>query len=157
MNTTTSTTTPAAATQAAEAPQVTLNNEQRLYVINGGYSCLGFDACQLRGKRLADELGEAFAEEVGSLAAYERLAALQALASARNRATGWRAECELHPALRGLEGRRVEVTMHGEKVRFQVGRSTGWIPCHLQIHNARSSGGGAISRDTQISNLRAIR
>ena len=50
----------------------------------------------------------------------------------------------LCPQLKGLEGARVEVVDHdGETRRFNVGRSTGWRPCHIEIHNARSTGGPA--------------
>ncbi len=51
----------------------------------------------------------------------------------------------LTPQLAGLEGWRVEVVdCEGDKPRrFNVGRSTGWRPCHLEIHNARSTGGFA--------------
>jgi len=62
----------------------------------------------------------------------------------------------LTPQLVGLEGRRVEVvTTYGETRRFHVGKSTGWIPCHLEIHNARSSGGG--SAEKQYKSVRVIR
>lgn len=154
MQTTTPQTKPSEGTQS-----VTVNNDQRLYVIpcNGGFTCLGFDVCQQRGKRLAAEMGSLFDAPIGSIAAYERLKELQEIARLLNQKQGFRATCELHPALIGYEGRRVEVTMYGERVRFQVGRSTGWIPCHLQIHNSRSSGGGAISPDAPISSLRVIR
>lgn len=44
--------------------------------------------------------------------------------------------------LLGLEGYRVEVLdRYGQTRRFNVGRSTGWRPCHLEVHNARSLGG----------------
>lgn len=44
--------------------------------------------------------------------------------------------------LLGLEGYRVEATaFDGQKRRFIVGRSTGWKPCHLELHNRRSMGG----------------
>lgn len=50
----------------------------------------------------------------------------------------------LTPQLVGLEGCRVEVTDDDGTVRrFKVGRSTGWVPCHLEVYNARSLGGGA--------------
>ena len=53
-----------------------------------------------------------------------------------------RSDAGLSPQLKGLEGCRVEVvTLDGEKRRFWVGRTTGWIPCHLEIHNRRSLGG----------------
>jgi hypothetical protein len=42
----------------------------------------------------------------------------------------------------GLEGCRVEVeTTYNETRRFLVGRSTGWRPCHLELHNRNSHGG----------------
>jgi hypothetical protein len=44
--------------------------------------------------------------------------------------------------LRGLEGCRVEVLdRYGETRRFNVGRSTGWRPCHLELHNRASRSG----------------
>jgi hypothetical protein len=46
--------------------------------------------------------------------------------------------------LRGLEGCRVEVVdRYGETRRFNVGRSTGWRPCHLELRNRASRGGDA--------------
>lgn len=61
----------------------------------------------------------------------------------------------LQPQLLGLEGWRVEVvTLEGEKRRFYVGKSTGWRPCHLEIHNRRSMGGGpADSRYASVTRL----
>ena len=48
----------------------------------------------------------------------------------------------LSPQLVGLEGWRVEVeTTYGEKRRFIVGRSTGWVPCHIELYNRRSHDG----------------
>jgi hypothetical protein len=42
----------------------------------------------------------------------------------------------------GLEGWRVEVvTTYGETRRFIVGRSTGWIPCHIEIKRRGARGG----------------
>ena len=50
--------------------------------------------------------------------------------------------------LLGLEGKRVEiVSTAGETRRFWVGRSTGWRPCHLEIHNRRSRGGHPASAE----------
>lgn len=53
----------------------------------------------------------------------------------------------LTPQLVGLEGRRVEVIDRPDEKprRFYVGRSTGWRPCHIEIHNSRSRGGPAAS------------
>lgn len=42
----------------------------------------------------------------------------------------------------GLENYRVEVlTDYNETRRFIVGRSTGWIPCHIEIKTRHFSGG----------------
>ena len=43
-----------------------------------------------------------------------------------------RSDAGLTQQLIGLEGWRVEVeTTYGETRRFIVGRSSGWIPCHI--------------------------
>lgn len=53
-----------------------------------------------------------------------------------------RSDANLTPQLIGLEGWHVEVvTTYGETRRFYVGRSTGWIPCHIEIHNRHSMDG----------------
>jgi hypothetical protein len=55
----------------------------------------------------------------------------------------------LSTQLKGCEGWRVEVLDIGDTKprRFIVGKSTGWRPCHLELANARSSGGGSASRE----------
>lgn len=49
----------------------------------------------------------------------------------------------LTPQLVGLEGYRVEVIDNEGDAprRFQVGKSTGWAQCHLELYNAASHGG----------------
>ncbi len=140
----------------ATPAQVTLNDEQELYVIpckGGGFTCLGYDVCQKRIAALAAELKriavpfQSYLTTAarGTLDAYTNLSILQELAKQHNARTGYRFECELHPQLKGLEGKRVEVVnAEGETVKFYVGKSTGWIPCHLEIESRRSSGGGAV-------------
>ena len=54
----------------------------------------------------------------------------------------------LCPVLIGLDGCRVEATHCGERVRFQVGKSTGWRPCQLRMRNVTSRGGDAITPGT---------
>lgn len=126
-----------------------INHEKSLYVLPCGkdhYSCLGFDVCIQRATALAKELGETFNEERGSEKAYERYQELCAIAQKKSNATGWRSASELTPELIGKEGRRVEVVdSYGETRRFLVGKSTGFIPCHLELSNKRSSGGGAVT------------
>lgn len=138
------------------APRVTLNTDQRLYVIRSsyGYSCLGFDVCASRaaayvawieseGRELPfalDELAPA-----GSLELYTQYETATAAIAAINRATGKRCPAELAPQLIGLEGKRVEVVdKYGERRRFTVGKSTGWIPVHLEISSSRATGGCAV-------------
>jgi len=64
----------------------------------------------------------------------------------------------LNPQLVGLEGWRVEVqTVGGSVYRFQVGKSTGWRPCHLSLANARSNGGDPINERTVYERVTPIR
>lgn len=59
-----------------------------------------------------------------------------------------RSDAGLTPALLGHEGWRVEVTRSsGAKERFIVGRSTGWIPCHIELKLRTSTGGPAAWSD----------
>jgi hypothetical protein len=145
------------------APTITLNTEQELYVIpqsGGGYSCLGFDVLIERYNRLAIELNDPqypqfSPQERGTLDGYARYTALLDSARKSNR----RFTCELSPQLTGLEGHRVEVvTTYGETRRFNVGKSTGWLPIHLEIHNRRSTGGGSAERTyTTVRDLGKVR
>ncbi len=62
----------------------------------------------------------------------------------------------LTPELIGKEGMRVEVvTTYGETRRFWVGRSSGWRPCHLEIHNTRAISGPAA--ETSYRSVRVVR
>ena len=65
----------------------------------------------------------------------------------------------LTPQLVGLEGWRVEVeTTYGEVRRFNVGRSTGWQPCHIELYNVRSHGGiGAEREYKRVTPIRKVR
>lgn len=58
-----------------------------------------------------------------------------------------RSDAGLTPQLVGLEGWRVEVvTDYNETRRFIVGRSTGWVPCHLEISRRSARGGGSAEK-----------
>ena len=144
---------------APETPDeaVTVNAKGEVFVIpenygkRKGYSCLGFDVCRERTSRLALWLvwmgSPAVAEtkgERGSLESYEYYCELMAAAQHRCLEMNVRCNCELTPQLNGLEGKRVDVLdKYGERRRFIVGKSTGWMPIHLEIHNRRSLGGGS--------------
>jgi hypothetical protein len=135
--------------RGATSNHVQVNRQQRLFIIpagNGGFSCLGFDVCENRLSGLANELRVApLPHRRGTRAAYAAYMLLVELARQRNQATGWRSESELTPELRGLEGKRVEVVDRwGQVRRFWVGKSTGFIPCHLEVARRNSTGGPAV-------------
>lgn len=126
-----------------------INAEQRLFVLSCGpkwVTCLGFDVCEERKRGLSTELGVALAgHPVGTADAYQEYGKLTDIAAERHRTTGWRSQSELTPQLMGLEGWRVEVvTCWGSKERFIVGKSCGYIPCHLALARRNSSGGAAV-------------
>lgn len=61
-----------------------------------------------------------------------------------------RSDAGLTKQLIGLEGWRVEVvTSYGETRRFIVGRSSGWVPCHIELRMRTSHGGIAAEREYQ--------
>jgi len=125
-----------------------INTEQRLYVLRcgTGFSCLGFGVCETRKAALAEELDFTLSgHRPGTKKAYTEYERLVALAAERYRQTGWRSQSELTPQLRGLEGWRVEaVDCWGQRRRFIVGRSMGFIPCHLELCRRNSTGGCAV-------------
>lgn len=127
-----------------------INKEQGLYVLEcgAGYSCLGFHVAERLRVAVLEWLGRGQAPypEIGTQEHYAAYCEAMAQGAAHNRATGERCPAELSPALKGLEGKRVEVAYpDGEggiyRTRFWVGRSTGWLPIHLEIKTGRSSGG----------------
>jgi hypothetical protein len=126
-----------------------------------GYTTLGFDWVMQLAHALAAELDRwdltPLPAERGNLAAYDKYAALVELARQRHVATGWRSKSGLTAQLVGLEAKRIEVVdYHGERRRFQVGRSTGWIPCHLEIARRNSTGGPAVT-GTPFRSVRVVR
>lgn len=132
-----------------------INAEQELYVIDcgHGYTCLGFDVCLNRSRKIAawlrqrgDKPPDILDDSRGTPGAYHIYCQLVSRAEVVCRENKIRCEVELTPALIGLEGKRVEVIdRHGEKRRFKVGKSTGWMPCHLELKTRASSGGIAVT------------
>ena len=81
----------------------------------------------------------------GTIEAYRYYEMLLITAQDLHYKHGARFICELTKGLIGLEGMRVEVIdRYNEKRRFTVGNSTGFLPCHLELHNSNSTGGGAV-------------
>ena len=130
------------------------NEEQRLFILpcGSGFSCLGFDVCHEWSTALAKELGEPLPDPatIGQQESLDYYHKLCGMAEERNRKTGWRSASQLTPELIGLERMRVEVRHRWkpdgavEVRRFIVGKSSGYIPCHLEIKTRRSIGGGAV-------------
>ncbi len=125
-----------------------VNAAQQLYIVNtgGAVSHLPFTACRERTLAISKEMNRPDLAPVpadfGTLAGYRKYQRAQLAAREQHERTGRRLTCALSPQLVGLEGKRVEaVTLTGEKRRFQVGKSTGWIPCHLELFDSRSKGG----------------
>lgn len=128
-----------------------INAEQRLYVIPAGkdsYSCLGFDIADKWARQVAQWLKRPELIPVAPIGTADHFAQYEAAMDAgraHNAKTRERCPAQLVPELVGLEGKRVEVTLpDGSKSRFYVGKSTGWLPIHLEIKTRRSTGGGAV-------------
>jgi hypothetical protein len=125
-----------------------INKEQSLYVMKcgDGFSCYGFDVLDRKARAVAAwcKVIPPLADK-GTPGHFEQCAAIMDAGARYAEKTRQRCNAELTPQLVGLEGKRVEVEdAHGERRRFWVGKSTGWMPCHLEIKNARSSGGPAV-------------
>jgi len=132
----------------ANKNKVTANKEQELYVIpsGSGFSCLGFDVLLERLRALSEELHLPIDNPIrGSIEAYEQYQKVVEMARVKHNQTGWKSKSELYAPFIGHEGKRVEVEYAwGEKERFYIGKSTGFIPCHLMIKQNNSTGGGAV-------------
>ncbi len=123
----------------------------RLYILKcgTGFSSLGFDVAERW--RIGVLTWAGLPAETMRLGTKRHYAAYRAAMDAgRKHADATRTKCpvELTPALIGLEGKRVEVAYkaedgHAVRERFNVGRSTGWLPIHLAIKTRRSMGGCA--------------
>lgn len=137
-----------------------INKEQGLYVLKcgTGYTCLGFQVCEDRTRKLSEELKIHLAgARQATKKHYFNYLRLTREAFKRHKQTGFKSKSELNPKLIGLEGKRIECELYGEKTRFIVGKSTGFIPCHLEIKTARSTGGEAItSNPNSIQNIIVI-
>lgn len=126
---------------------VTINAQQRLYVIGAGegFTCLGFEIAERKRKAVLTWMSEEVPEvEVGTLAAYEAYHDAMKRGATYAAQTGQRCLAELDPRIDQYRGRRVEVTEpDGAKRRFIVGMSTGWMPCNLEIFRRTARSGSA--------------
>jgi hypothetical protein len=125
--------------------KITINKKDRLYVFNHEkyVTCLGFSVCKERAIRLNNELGKPVKlARLGSMKLYNQYGELHEIAEKKNRETGWRANCELNPALTPYfqNRQRVEVDFGYEKKRGTIGKTTGFVPCYLLMLTTRSMG-----------------
>jgi hypothetical protein len=126
-----------------------INTEQRIYVLKcgGGFSCYGFDVVERKTKTLQAEtnLITSYSNpKIGTPEHYYNYMELVDKVKELNVTTGFRSKSELNPKLIGLEGKRIQCKLHGEPARFIVGKSTGFIPTHLEIKRIDSHGGVSI-------------
>ncbi len=130
----------------------TIDNEKELFVLKcvdgkgeiTGYTCLGFDVAIKWTEGVAKWLGLIPPQQSLRGTAEYYAAYLEIMQKGRefNQQTGQKCLVCLNPQLICLEGKIVEVSVDGEEnYRFQVGRSTGWMPCHLEIESPRADGG----------------
>jgi len=126
---------------------VRIDRKDRLYVVreSGGYSARGFEYAA-KEARAASEISEKdydFKEiERGTVAGFVEYETAMSEAREAHQRTGRRARGLLESQLIGLEGKRVEVIDQWDKKhRFIVGKSTGWMPIHLQISRRGAHGG----------------
>lgn len=145
-----------------------INHEQRLYVMEAGegYTCYGFDVLDRKANGIADWLrdqprytGRPVPVIPAPVGTEEHFAACDEMFTRGqefNTLTRERCPIELVPALAGLEGKRVEADYFGERIRFYVGKSTGWMPAHLQLKRIDSDGGEALIAD-EVKNVRTIK
>lgn len=124
-----------------------INHEQRLYVLHHGtgYTCLGFEYAEKRRRAVLEWLGvEAVPVELGTEAAYIAYKGAMGAGQAHHLFTGKRCSADLIPELDAYVGWRVEVrSTDGTKRRFNVSRSSGWMPCNIELANVRSHDGVA--------------
>lgn len=128
--------------------EITINAEQKLYVIpqGEGFSCLGFDVCEKRSAALAKEMNEKRIITLpGTIEHYNDYLRLIEIARKKNQATGWRSNSELTPEFIGHEREQVKITQRDGITRtFYIGKSSGFIPVHLEVSRVNSSGGPAV-------------
>lgn len=136
--------------------EVTVNNVNEVFNVpcGNGYTCYSFKYINQMNRSIRDELCMATpVASIGTIEQYEEYERAINAAKSRFEKHNMQMDCGLHPKLKGLEGYRIECIRNGEKVRFWVGKSTGWIPSHLAIHNTRSRGGDAISLNDTLSDI----
>lgn len=144
-----------------------INKQSQLYVTHcgNGYSCYGFSVLDAKARAVLEWLNGEHKDAARMILGYQGRDVSSLNVPARMGTKKHYAECTrviqwaglfcslyhtrcpvgLVPQLNGLEGKRVEVVdSYGETRRFYVGRSSGWMPSHLEIPRRDSTGGIAV-------------
>lgn len=119
-----------------ENSEVQVNKDQGLFVIPTGnaVSCIGFDVVDKKIDALCRDLGvNRKTKYKGTKASYKEYCRLVYLARQRFDATGEQSTIDLYSW--GTE-------------RFTIGKSTGWIPCHIALKRVDSRGGSGVLTDS---------
>lgn len=129
--------------------EIKINKEQKLYIIpcGSGFSCYGFEVLKNKLNRLAIEYNrkDLSVKRSGTIKVYNNYLKIVKIAEKKFETEKYRSKSELIPEFIGKEGKRVEViTNYNEKQRYIIGKSTGFIPCHLEIKKRNSSGGSQV-------------
>lgn len=140
-----------------EVGEIMINAEQGLYIVpqqGGGYSCLGFEYAH----RIATMVYEWLVENgqtplvkptedlIGTQQGWATYEMLMRHGGGLAQLKGIRCNGELTPELIGLEGKKVRVVDCHDNMRiFWVGKSTGWLPIHLEIEARSNHGGGGVT------------
>lgn len=132
------------------SPLIRINTEARLYVVQcgAGFTCCGFDYADKLLRGVSAWLGRDYTHPdlvLGTKPHFQAYEFAMRAGALHHADTGARCDIELTPQLLKYEGKRVEVTdRYGQTRRFIVGKSTGWMPCHLEIARRTSHGGMAV-------------
>lgn len=129
---------------------IKIDKKRRLYIIQFGkcYSCYGFEVLKNKLNRLAKEYNreDLSVKRAGTIKAYNNYLKVVKIAEKRFKTEGYKSKSELIPEFIGKEGKKVEVvTSYGTKERYIIGKSTSFIPCHLELKQRNSSGGGSVT------------
>ena len=133
-----------------ETTTITVDHKRGLYILQTEeyYSTHGIDVVQRRSENIIKWIKGKGEEpiykmvEYATVHAYEQYKAIMNQAQEFCKKNNIQCEIELEAQLIGLEGKRVEVIdKYGEKRRFWVGRTTGWLPGHIELSKSNSSGG----------------
>lgn len=135
--------------------EININTDRELYIITEGHhtTCLGFHVVADKSRKMVkwlkdNDVYEKEYSDIGTIEAYDHYQHLLNVVRDLCHTRSIRCDIDLCEQLVGKEGKTVEIIdKYNETRRFIVGKSTGWIPCHLEIDSRHSDGGFAVTGD----------